>query len=334
VLLDLALAIASSQPRLRQFPVVREVPEMRETPLTTPGSSDTEETEVTDVIEVTQVTGKVILGDEQTNRLIDLPQPESLGETMQRAVSPGTGDTEETEVTEETDVTEETQVTAQVTPGDEFPPIRGECLRPKYSLAEALQLAQPTAEHQNNARLFTLARDVRALEIAEGREWNLYDLLWRVFNPWYEANQYLREDQSSDDYWCEFLRAHDSVKFPRHEDIRDRAWAASETQVFPRVALESFTDPELRQLVLWCQELQRLAGDKAFWLSCRDVQQRFGLSNATRAANRLHALVRLNILKEVEKGGPKTNKATRFRYVPTIPAILPVPPQDAEQCPL
>ena len=68
---------------------------------------------------------------------------------------------------------------------------------------------------------------------------------------------------------------------------------------------------DLQQPTSW--QLQRLAGDESFFLSCRSVQRLFGLETHTQGMRRLGGLVRVGVLEVVKQGGPKTNKATRYR---------------------
>jgi hypothetical protein len=173
-------------------------------------------------------------------------------------------------------------------------------------------------------------RGIKRIELQEGRTWSLEELRDRAFLPWYLANRFLKEGQSEDDYWFECIEAFDAVKSPLGVSPLEQAWRAAEAAtVLPPVASQ-FSDPEVRQLILWCQELQRQAGDAPFYLSCRSVQARFGLSSPPRASQRLHGLVRMKILDPVEVGGPKTMKATRYRYLPPLEAPRPAdPPEEA-----
>jgi hypothetical protein len=81
---------------------------------------------------------------------------------------------------------------------------------------------------------------------------------------------------------------------------------------FPKVA-EQFEDPQWKQLVLWCREIQRLAGDKLWYLSSPMVAQQFGLPHHGLAYTRLKLLVKLGILAVPEKGNQR--RANRYRYL-------------------
>jgi len=150
--------------------------------------------------------------------------------------------------------------------------------------------------------------------MTEGREWSADEMLKKVFLPWYSQNNHLRPEQTRDAYWLEFLEAYDDVAFPLGQGVLERTWEIAATREPPKVA-QQFKDPRNRLLVAWCRELQRVAGDGPFFLACRTFAAKLGLGSSHRGSAYLHRLVREGILAEVEKGGPTTNRATRFRYL-------------------
>jgi len=81
----------------------------------------------------------------------------------------------------------------------------------------------------------------------------------------------------------------------------------------PEVA-EQYEQADLKLLVALCRELQRGAGEHPFYLSCRTAGGLLEVTAMT-AYRWLFLLVSDGVLREVEKGGPKTRKATRFRYL-------------------
>jgi hypothetical protein len=182
------------------------------------------------------------------------------------------------------------------------------------TLVDVIQESLPKDFRQNHDRLFNLARGVRALEKTEGRVWNLRELEERVFAPWYEQNRHLNPEQTRAQYLNEFLMGYDLVRHPLGEGMLEATWAQSATCEPPAVARE-FASPHLRRVVTWCLLLQRAAGNEPFFLSVRSVQGKLGLGKPQRASAILRRLVDAGILTEVEKGGPSTNRATRFRYL-------------------
>jgi hypothetical protein len=69
-------------------------------------------------------------------------------------------------------------------------------------------------------------------------------------------------------------------------------------------------------LAALCRELQRAAGDGAFFLSCRTAGDLLGVSR-TQAGRWLWLLNHDGIIRTIEKGGAaKTpRRATRYRYM-------------------
>ncbi len=213
--------------------------------------------------------------------------------------------TERTERTERTKRTERTQRTKENG--------RGMCLG-DVNLKKILLMAKPNREHTNHHCLFLLARGVLALEAERGKCYSRAELR-DVFNQWYAAAKpYVRENQISDDYLMEFLELYNYVGTPLGSDVVDVAWKLAQSEPPPPEA-EQFDSLEYKQLTALCWHLQQLAKAEPFYLSTRTVQRLCGLETHAQAARRLRGLVRFGVLKEIEKGGPHTNKATRFRYV-------------------
>jgi hypothetical protein len=138
--------------------------------------------------------------------------------------------------------------------------------------------------------------------------------MWeRIFLPWYNQNQHLREGEAREAYWLEFLEAYDDVKCPLGQGVLERTWQAALT-CHPPTEAQRFKDPRNRLLVAWCRELQRVAGDGPFFLACRTVAAKLGLGSSHGGSAYLRRMEREGILAVVEKGGPATNRATRYRY--------------------
>ena len=83
------------------------------------------------------------------------------------------------------------------------------------------------------------------------------------------------------------------------------------------IEAQQYEQASLRLLVKLCRELQRAAGDGPFFLSCRKAGSLLDVPYTT-ASRWLFLLVTDDVLDVVFKGGPDTNKATRFRYLPPL----------------
>jgi hypothetical protein len=81
----------------------------------------------------------------------------------------------------------------------------------------------------------------------------------------------------------------------------------------PRAALR-YEQDGLRLLVALCRELQRVSGDKPFFLACRTAGGLLGVKHVT-AWRWLTLLAHDKIVDEVEKGDKLKRRASRYRYL-------------------
>jgi hypothetical protein len=181
----------------------------------------------------------------------------------------------------------------------------------------ALQCSTPREAHQNHGYVFTLARAVKAMEKKQARLWS-HGEKRKLFHLWLErAAPHLKKSQNVDEYWFEFLEAYDNAIYVLGFDVIQNAWKSTNSKD-PPAAANQFQSDKIRLLVSLCRELQILSGEKAFFLSCRTVQRLFNLESHARAAAWLKGLTQDGILKVIKQGGPDTNKATRYRYLPPL----------------
>jgi len=220
----------------------------------------------------------------------------------QRDRGPGNRETEESENQR---VRESEEVGERPHPGDS---------NGNVTLPELIRRAIPQNEHENYRTLFLLARGMKALALARGREWTMREIEALAFTPWYEQNRHLRPEQTRAEYLSEFLRGYDLVRHPLGDGVLDATWAKSATIEPPPIARQ-FVSPEMQRVVTWCSLLQAVAGAEPFYLSVRLLQGKLRLGSPRAASAILRRLVEVGILAEVEKGGRQTNRATRFRYL-------------------
>jgi hypothetical protein len=82
-------------------------------------------------------------------------------------------------------------------------------------------------------------------------------------------------------------------------------------QSMPEIALK-YDVIEVRRLIVLCRALQKVAGDKPFFLTCRTAGQLLGISHVL--ANKwLRLLVIEEVLSQVSVG--TQGKASRYRYL-------------------
>jgi hypothetical protein len=183
--------------------------------------------------------------------------------------------------------------------------------------AEKVSESLPTQPETNHHLLFQLAREVFTFEKQHGGKYSSGDL-GGIFNGWYVAadKQFLRDSKA--DYFTEFLNAYKNVKVAIGEEVFSRAWAnAQKATAAPEVMAVFGEFAEIQKLACLCRELQREFGTDPFFLSCRTVGELFHISPKT-AWKRLICLERCGFLKTVEKGGPTTNLASRFKYLLSV----------------
>lgn len=145
------------------------------------------------------------------------------------------------------------------------------------------------------------------------------DCLRKAFDLWYSQARFrLRQDQTKDEYFMEFMAAWNDVRVPLGEGSLVDIWNATKEAKPPAVATENLSDPRLIRLCTLCRDLQRFNGEKPFYLAVRTVQKLFGLASPRTAHQWMKGLQGLKIIQPVEKGGPETYRATRFRYLPPL----------------
>jgi hypothetical protein len=180
---------------------------------------------------------------------------------------------------------------------------------------EALDRAVPTQAHDNHARLFHLAREVRTFEEAKKGKFDTAALR-SIFERWAAAAKpHLAPEQEIDTYFMEFLSGYDRVKCLIGEKVLLRAWEKALKAEPPTELAGLFSNPKILILACLCRELQREAGKEPFFLSCRTVAKLFEKVSISTASVWLRGLDVCGAIQTVEKGNPKTNKASRYRYL-------------------
>lgn len=165
----------------------------------------------------------------------------------------------------------------------------------------------PTAEGQNHAKLFALAKQIKAFENNRSAVLTTEDLE-RAFSAWYdESLSFLRSGQSRDQYFFEFLEAYQDAR----GDGLANAWARA-LRATPPTCADRFEDPKAKLLITLLRELQNTARGDHFFLSCRTAGSLLDINNRT-AARILKALCALRIIELLQAG--TMGRASVYRYV-------------------
>ena len=191
----------------------------------------------------------------------------------------------------------------------------------KEPLTEEFIIARslPPFPRKNHISLFELARGVRGLKAQSGSSFSS-EKLEEIFNQWHQRNSYLREGQSREDYYFEFLESLESVQYPfAQEDVLQSALENARSST-PPPETTHFEDKRMILLASICRELQLMAGDRAFFISCRKAATLVGHKSYKTVNRWLIGLSKMNnpLLKVTNRGGPHSNKANRYRYLGTL----------------
>jgi hypothetical protein len=183
------------------------------------------------------------------------------------------------------------------------------------TLERAVAIAMPKAASGNHQSLHLLQRCLFTMKIQGKLGKAAFEGLQKeAFVEWHEGNRFLDPRQSEQDYFEEFIECGLQAKRPYGVGSLSLAWDRAK-QAEPDEAAKAFTQPEKQRLVLLCRELQRLQGDKPFFLSARSAAGLVGVTPIT-ASRWLRQFEALKILACVKKGGIQDKQASEFKYLP------------------
>ena len=188
---------------------------------------------------------------------------------------------------------------------------------------ESLAVDSAYASTGDNAdkRRFKLARYMRAIEKAIGRQLNANELSV-AFKKWHQVSQpFLDPAKTRDDYWIAFLAELEKVRVPMFEGTLAKALdnvsklSLDQLPVIPGYA----NAPEkCRRLMALHGELHRLSTNRTYFLSYRDAAKSCkGLSHQEAHTITVGVLVRYGVIKILSnrKAGLNSREAAEFRYL-------------------
>lgn len=171
-----------------------------------------------------------------------------------------------------------------------------------------IEATLPHAYGQRRHRLFELARRIRV-------DPQLRDVPIRELRPlveqWHRLALPFIRTKCFDESWCDFVEAFNHVDLARCGDAA--AMAAADAKELPPEAMR-YLSPLNRRLVALCAELGRASPDGAFFLACRKAATVLGVGSHMAVARLLQMLVADGVLIEVVKGGPHSNRASRYEW--------------------
>lgn len=180
------------------------------------------------------------------------------------------------------------------------------------SIEEAIERTLPTEVRTREGLVFHFARELWAIygtkdvptRLLEGhvREWHRRALPNIRTKPFEET-------------WGDFLYAWQNAKYPAGQEPISMIYMQA-LKLEPPECATRYDTAELCNLVALCRELQRVAGDKPFFLDCRTAGRLIGVDRQT--ANRWLTLVLTTdeVVKRTCKGC--RGKASEYRYLPDL----------------
>ena len=190
------------------------------------------------------------------------------------------------------------------------------------TIDELIRFTLPATEGERNGRI---------LDFSRGLKFNLkyagtpIDELKPLVQQWYQAARPYIRTKSFDATWRDFLHAWDEALFPLGIDLVPFAFERAHAKPSPACA-RNYQNPDTQRLVGACAELQRLVGNRPFFLSCSQVARALWGDapspqdwdqNRVRAGRLLKARERDGVLECVKRGkkGRAGNPASRFRFL-------------------
>lgn len=165
----------------------------------------------------------------------------------------------------------------------------------------------------NNEHMFNICRLLKTAEREIRRSLELYEIR-QVFNYWADkAKRFFKENKTNEDYFAEFVTIFDATKFAHDESPVTVAYKLARESP-PPPGYEKLETDDFVLLAGVCYQLHLISGGP-FYLSCRKAAEVLKGVGFNRISVRLRYLVRLGLLRIVEKGGPKSYKASTYEYI-------------------
>jgi hypothetical protein len=220
-----------------------------------------------------------------------------------------------TEVTEVTEVTEEADETDETDEADVVCVAVVPCFTLINSVEGAVNKCLPTKVHENNWRVWDLARALLTLKQQaiqnDGDE---------VFELWHQkAKPFLRPELSKEDYYLEFLKACHRAKVPLGSVKVAAAWERAKQNPLPLPPkVLAIQKPEFRLLCAFFREMQAGEGPGKEWFvagGLRACAKLLGHKNHSTVETWIGAMCQMKVLVPVKKGD--AHHSTRYLYLPT-----------------
>jgi hypothetical protein len=175
----------------------------------------------------------------------------------------------------------------------------------------AIARTLPSQYGSRNRHLFKLARALRAIPDLSRIPKSQVRLLKPIVQEWYRRARANMLTKDFGETWGDFAHAWGQVRHPEGADVLGDALKAARAAPCPVWATEYADGQQL--LGALCRELQRRAGEQAFFLGAATAGRCAEVDKVT-AWRWLRAFEADGAIVEVVKGSHKSGRASRYRY--------------------
>jgi hypothetical protein len=177
------------------------------------------------------------------------------------------------------------------------------------AIEAAIQGTLPRGQGRRHKQVFELARALKAIPALHDAD---ASLLRGYVERWHRLALTHINTKPFDETWADFVMGWPKVKFPVGSEPMSQLLAAAEARG-PAPGAREYETATINKLVGLCRELQRVAGDEPFFLSCRTAGKLLKVSPVT-VCRHFAVLKADRVVAEVEKGDIRSNRASRYRY--------------------
>jgi hypothetical protein len=186
---------------------------------------------------------------------------------------------------------------------------------PKPKLSEQVETiiekTLPRKVGTRNRKIFDLVRELKAIP-------DLSDVavndLESIARRWHRRALPNIATKAWDETWADFCMAWGNVRHPAGESPLNAALQRAIEKPLPEIAFD-YDLQATRLLIALCRELQRDAGDRAFYLSSHDAARLVGFKHSMEAWRYLKLFEQTGILKRIHNGSFEQRKASEYRYL-------------------
>lgn len=175
----------------------------------------------------------------------------------------------------------------------------------------AILATLPTGPRQRWTCIFKLCRHLKSTPSLQGVG---AKALLPVVQEWHRRASPVIKTKPFSETWIDFLAGWQRVRVPVGQGVIETAFQRAKESLSPPTVVEQFGEGPIALLGSLCRELQRINGEKEFYLDCRTAGRLIGVDHVS-AWRYLRAFCEVGILEAGDKGSLATRRSSRFRFV-------------------